>query len=168
MRSGNSGWRTNSWENRWPSSRRSSGEREIRVHRRRRRQLPDLQDVRFGEVSRAGFYEWRDRAPSATAVRREKLAALVKFAFEHSDGTSGYRRIHAQLWRWGHYFDDETVRSVMRELGLVACQPRPFRPITTIAGDAGGGARPGAQGLHRDSSRPQALGGYGSAASLKR
>jgi putative transposase len=25
----------------------------------------------------------------------------------------------------------------MRELGLVACQPRPFRPVTTIAGDAG-------------------------------
>ena len=90
----------------------------------------------WAKVSRAGFYEWRDRAPSATAVRRERLAALVKFAFEHSDGTSGYRRIHAQLRRWGHYYDDETIRSVMRELGLVACQPRPFRPITTIAGDA--------------------------------
>ena len=25
----------------------------------------------------------------------------------------------------------------MRELGLQACQPRPFRPTTTIAGDAG-------------------------------
>jgi putative transposase len=24
----------------------------------------------------------------------------------------------------------------MRELGLVACQPRPWRPVTTIAGDA--------------------------------
>jgi len=90
----------------------------------------------WAKVSRSGYYEWRDRAPSATAVRREELAALVRFAFEHSDGTSGYRRIHAQLRRWGHYFDDETVRSVMRELGLVACQPRPFRPVTTIAGDA--------------------------------
>lgn len=92
----------------------------------------------WANVSRSGYYEWRDRAPSATAVRRGELAALVRFAFEHSDGTSGYRRIHAQLRRWGHYFDDETVRSVMRELGLVACQPRPFRPITTIAGDSEG------------------------------
>jgi putative transposase len=90
----------------------------------------------WAKVSRSGFYEWRDRAPSATAVRRGELAALVQFAFKHSDGTSGYRRIHAQLRRWGHYFDDETIRSVMRELGLVACQPRPFRPVTTIAGDA--------------------------------
>jgi putative transposase len=97
---------------------------------------PDLQDVRLGEGVPRGFYEWRDRAPSATAVRRERLAALVRFAFEHSDGTFGYRRIHAQLRRWGHYFDDETIRSVMRELGLVTCQPRPFRPTTTIAGDA--------------------------------
>jgi len=92
----------------------------------------------WAKVSRSGFYEWRDRPPSATAIRRDELSALVRFAFEHSDGTSGYRRIHAQLRRWGHYFDDETIRSVMRELGLVACQPRPFRPITTIAGDSTG------------------------------
>src|SRR6478752_4945902 len=31
------------------SSRRNTGEREVRVHRRRRRQLPDLQDVSMGE-----------------------------------------------------------------------------------------------------------------------
>jgi putative transposase len=31
---------------------------------------------------------------------------------------------------------DELVRRLMRELGLVACQPRPWRPVTTIAGDA--------------------------------
>lgn len=39
--------------------------------------------------------------------------------------------------RWGTCVDPETVRSIMRELGLMACQPRPFRPITTIATDAG-------------------------------
>ncbi len=31
---------------------------------------------------------------------------------------------------------DELVRRLMREMGLVACQPRPWRPVTTIAGDA--------------------------------
>lgn len=91
---------------------------------------------RWAKVSRSGFYEWRGRVPSATAARREILSSLVRFAFEHSDGTSGYRRIHAQLRRWGHHYDDETVRSVMRDLGLVACQPRPFRPVTTVPGDA--------------------------------
>ncbi len=97
---------------------------------------PIIKMCQWAKVSRSGFYEWRDREPSATELRRRELGALVEFAFEHSDGTSGYRRIHAQLARWGHYFDDETIRSVMREKGLVACQPRPFRPVTTIAGDA--------------------------------
>lgn len=92
---------------------------------------------RWARVSRSGYYDWRDRPQSATAARREILAAEVRFAFDHSDGTYGYRRVHAQLVRWGSVVDDETVRSIMRELGLHACQPRPFRPTTTIAGDAG-------------------------------
>ena len=95
---------------------------------------PVIKMCGWAGVSRSGYYEWRDRAPSATDVWRELLHARVRFAFEHSDGTSGYRRIHAQLARWGHLYDDETVRRAMRELGLVACQPRPYRPVTTIGG----------------------------------
>jgi len=91
----------------------------------------------WAKVSRSGYYDWRARPQSVTAARHEVLAAEVKFAFEHSDGTYGYRRIRAQLVRWGTAVDPETVRKIMRELGLDACQPRPFRPVTTIAGDAG-------------------------------
>jgi transposase InsO family protein len=91
---------------------------------------------RWAKVSRSGYYDWRGRPQSATAARREILEAEVRFAFEHSDGTYGYRRVHAQLARWGTTVDPETVRAIMRELGLVACQPRPFRLTTTIAGDA--------------------------------
>lgn len=98
---------------------------------------PILSMCRWARVSRSGYYDWRDRPQSATAARREILEAEVRFAFDHSDGTYGYRRIHAQLARWGTAVDPETVRAIMRELGLVACQPRPFRPTTTIAGDAG-------------------------------
>lgn len=89
----------------------------------------------WAKVSRSGYYEWRYRAPSATQVRRERLAVLVQWSFSDSDGTYGYRRIHAQLARMGHLADVETIRSIMRDLGLVACQPRPWRPITTVAGD---------------------------------
>lgn len=97
---------------------------------------PIARMCQWAKVSRSGYYNWRDRPQSATAARREILVAQVKFAFEHSDGTYGYRRIHAQLARWDTCVDPGTVRSIMRELGLVACQPRPFRPVTTIAGDA--------------------------------
>ena len=88
------------------------------------------------DVSRSGYYDWRNREPSMTARRREVLAAQVRFAFDHSDGTYGYRRVHAWLERHGTGVDPETVRGLMRELDLVPCQPRPWRPVTTIAGDA--------------------------------
>jgi len=87
-------------------------------------------------VSRSGFHEWRDRAESATAQRQERLKILIRHVFTDSDGTYGYRRLHAQLVRMGVDVGDELVRRLMRQLGLVACQPRPWRPVTTVAGDA--------------------------------
>jgi putative transposase len=56
---------------------------------------------RLLDVSRSGYYEWRGRAESATARRREELKALIRDAFEVSDSTYGHRRIHAQLRRAG-------------------------------------------------------------------
>ena len=88
-------------------------------------------------VSKSGFYEWRSRPESATAKRREELKLLIIRAFEDSDGTYGYRRIWLQLARWGAHAGAELVRALMRELGLVACQPRPWRPSTTKQGQAG-------------------------------
>jgi len=89
------------------------------------------------EVSRSGYYEWRSRPESATAKRREELKLLIAKAFDDSDGTYGYRRIWWQLSRWGVRAGAELVRALMRELGLVACQPRPWRPSTTVQGQAG-------------------------------
>lgn len=93
---------------------------------------------RWAKVSKSGFYEWRCRGLSATARRRATLGTLIKALFDASDGTYGYRRIHADLRRSGRWVDDETVRKIMRELDLVPCQPKPFRPTTTVAGDAAG------------------------------
>jgi transposase InsO family protein len=84
-------------------------------------------------VSRSGFHEWRGRPASATAARRARLAAAVKAIFEDSDETYGHRRIHAQLARDGQRATPELVRAVMRDLGLVPCQPRPWRHSLTEA-----------------------------------
>ena len=89
------------------------------------------------QVSRSGFYEWRSRPGSATAKRRNELKLLIAKAFEGSDGTYGYRRVALQLARWGVQAGLELVRGLMRELGLVPCQPRPWRPSTTQQGQAG-------------------------------
>ncbi len=91
----------------------------------------------WAEVSTSGFYEWLDRPQSATAKRRGWLSLLIAKAFEDSDGTYGYRRVHAQLARWGEACTPELVRALMRTLGLVACQPRPWRHSLTEAGPSG-------------------------------
>lgn len=89
------------------------------------------------EVSTSGFYEWSDRPASATARRRENLGLLITKAFDDSDETYGYRRVHAQLARWGEDCSPELVRGIMRKLGLVACQPRPWRASLTESGPSG-------------------------------
>lgn len=89
-------------------------------------------------VSRSGFYEWKSRPESATSARRNELKLMISKAFENSDGTYGYRRVAAQLARWGVRAGLELVRALMAELGLVACQPRPWRPPTTTRQGAAG------------------------------
>jgi len=85
------------------------------------------------DVSKSGYYNWRGRPDSATAQRRDELGLLVTKVFDMSDSTYGYRRIHAQLLRWDVNVGPELVRQLMRELGLVPCQPRPKRWSLTQA-----------------------------------
>jgi putative transposase len=88
-------------------------------------------------ISRSGFYDWRKRADSETVKRRGELRLLIARVFDDSDGTYGYRRVAAQLARQGVRAGLGLVRALMRELGLVPCQPRPWRPATTQQGAAG-------------------------------
>lgn len=83
-------------------------------------------------VSRSGFYHWRCRPVSATAARRQMLTERIRHYFAASDGTYGYRRIHADLAAEGTECSAELVRQIMCQEQLVPCQPRPFR-VTTVA-----------------------------------
>ena len=82
------------------------------------------------EVSKSGYYEWRHRPESVTQRRRELLADKIGALFEAFDATYGYRRIHAELLRAGERVGPELVRKLMREMGLITVQPRPFRTTT--------------------------------------
>jgi putative transposase len=88
-------------------------------------------------VSKSGFYEWWDRPASATADRRDHVCALIRKSFDDSDGTYGYRRVHAELVRWGVECGPELVRALMRAMGLVPCQPAPRRRCLTEPGQPG-------------------------------
>ena len=90
---------------------------------------------RWSRVSKSGYYSWRDRPQSQTAVRREELAILIKDVFEDSDGTYGYRRIQVILERRGVRADGATIRAIMRDLGLQAAQPRAKVRTTVPAQD---------------------------------
>ena len=82
-------------------------------------------------MSASGFYEWRSRPETPTAARRRRLEVLVAAAFAAGRGTYGYRRVHAQLARWGERVSPGLVRGLMHQAGLVACQPRPYKRTTT-------------------------------------
>lgn len=94
--------------------------------------FPVWQMCTWAEVSTSGFYHWRSRPLSATARRRAQLRAVILQVFSDSQETYGYRRVHAVLQRMNVQAGVELVRALMRELGLVPCQPRPWRPITII------------------------------------
>lgn len=81
----------------------------------------------WSQVSASGFFAWLKRPQSATAARRTELLVLITAIFEVSDQTYGYRRIHAQLARQDVQCGPELVRRLMRDAGLVACQPQAWR-----------------------------------------
>src|SRR5262245_55679678 len=90
------------------------------------------------EVSKSGCYEWRQRPVSAAQRRRELLTDKICALFEAFDGTYGYRRIHAELVRAGDRVGPMLVRKLMRRMGLIPMQPRPFRTTTEPDPDAPG------------------------------
>jgi transposase InsO family protein len=88
-------------------------------------------------VSKSGYYEWRDRPPSTRAQRREMLKEHIRREFIRSDRTYGYRRVHAELKRQDIECDDETVRVLMNEMGLVPVQVKKRRSLTVADATAG-------------------------------
>src|SRR5262249_43309457 len=92
------------------------------------------QMTRWLGVSKSGYYEAHARPPSAAEKRREELRIKIQTLSDAFDGTYGYRRIHAELVRAGEHVGDELVRKLIRELNLVAVQPKPYKR-TTIAGE---------------------------------
>ncbi|QFY07494.1 IS3 family transposase [Nonomuraea phyllanthi] len=81
-------------------------------------------------VSKSGYYDWEKRPMSATEQRREDLKPLIDFVFTESGRTYGYRRVHAELRRAGVEVDDELVRKLMRQMGLVPVQVKRRRGLT--------------------------------------
>ena len=71
-----------------------------------------------------------DEATGALAIHKQLTTP--------DDPARGFLQVlNEALARAGRHLDPQTVRSIMAERGLVACQPRPKGPRTTIGSDAG-------------------------------
>jgi putative transposase len=83
------------------------------------------------DVSRSGYYAWRDRPASARDRRREELARKVKAVHEENRGVYGSPRVFRALRAGGEAACENTVAKVMREAGIRAKGKKRFVPRTT-------------------------------------
>ena len=83
------------------------------------------------EVSRSGYYAWRDRPQSPRAGRRAELSEKIVYAHMDNRQVYGSPRIHRVLVKAGEKVCENTVAAIMREHGIQAKCKRKFVPVTT-------------------------------------
>jgi putative transposase len=97
----------------------------------RREEFPVTLMCETLDVSRAGYYAWRDRPAGAREARRIGLTAQIHAAHEHSRGTYGSPRIAVELKAGGVDVCENTVARYMRMAGIRVTPRRRFVPRTT-------------------------------------
>jgi putative transposase len=83
------------------------------------------------QVSKSGYYDWRQRSASERKQANEKLLMAIRREHEASRQTYGSPRIHAALQRQGFEAGRNRVARLMRESGLVGRSSQRKRPRTT-------------------------------------
>ena len=84
------------------------------------------------EVSRSGFYRWRERQqqPSPRQEERRHLDEVVKEVFERKKSRYGSPRLTLELAEAGHQNDRKTVANSLRRQGLRAKAAKKFKATT--------------------------------------
>lgn len=83
---------------------------------------------RLMQVSRSGFYAWRQRSESARAQANQALLEEIYAIYKDSRGVYGSPRVHAELQARGQSCGRHRVARLMRMSQLQARQRRRFRP----------------------------------------
>jgi len=97
--------------------------------------LPIQTAARVLEVSESGFYEWRNRPPSARSIRHVWLTDMIRQVHAASRGTYGAPRVHAELTMgYGIKVGHNAVEMLMRRAGLKGLpgSRRPRRRISAV------------------------------------
>ena len=82
-------------------------------------------------VSKAGYYAWLQRPPSARATADAALLKRIKTVHASSRQTYGAPRVHADLHGHGERHSRKRIARLMREAGLVGASHRHGGPTTT-------------------------------------
>ena len=82
-------------------------------------------------VSKAGYYAWLHRPPSAHAVADVALLKRVRTVHASSRQTYGAPRVHADLRAGGERHGRKRIARLMRDAGLVGACHRRGGPATT-------------------------------------
>lgn len=87
------------------------------------------------QVSRSGYYEWRNRKPSKRSVENEQLLVTIQEIYAASFESYGVPRIHAALRAKGHVVNKKRVERLMRLNGIQGISPRKKRWVKTTDSD---------------------------------
>lgn len=82
------------------------------------------------QVSRSGYYAWRERKPSQRQMANEKLVAEIKRIHEKSRGTYGCLRIYYALLRLGQRYNRKRIARLMHQHGIRAQRKRSYKRTT--------------------------------------
>ncbi|WP_152911910.1 IS3 family transposase [Enterococcus sp. RIT-PI-f] len=88
------------------------------------------------KVSRASYYRWKDHEPTAREVEHaDEKKRIIRIIHEEGEGTYGAIRVQRKPKEELGCLEDERICSVkrvqkiMRELGLVSCHRKKWKPI---------------------------------------
>jgi putative transposase len=90
-----------------------------------------IQLCRLVNVSRSGYYAWRNAQPSQREIADGQFEAQIMTLFEESYETYGYASIWKAFQMQGVRCGKHRVRRLMRKLELVPKQTRGFKRTTT-------------------------------------
>ena len=85
------------------------------------------------DVTRGGYYAWRERPLSERAKEDERLVDKIREEYQASQETYGSPRIHMALRRKGEDVGRRRIERLMRENGIQAVSERLYRRMTGLS-----------------------------------
>jgi putative transposase len=83
------------------------------------------------EVTRSGYYAWRNGQETARQIANRLLAQQIHRVYQQKKGRYGSPRVTQQLRREGQVCNHKRVERLMRQQGLKGCSSRKRRVRTT-------------------------------------